>query len=88
MEKAEPVARSDALSNRELALSADSLATAADEFADRSCNDFSFPTNVRTGVRQNNRLVSAPTRFPAKGVAHSAIEIQLPTPATRSSVRG
>jgi hypothetical protein len=43
MEKANPVARSDALSNRELALVADSLATAADEFADRSCNDFSFP---------------------------------------------
>ncbi len=43
MEKAKPVARSDALSNRELALIADSLATAADEFADRSCNDFSFP---------------------------------------------
>jgi hypothetical protein len=45
MEKAKPVARSDALSNRELALIADSLATAADEFADRSCNDFSFPAN-------------------------------------------
>lgn len=43
MEKAKPVARSDALSNRELALIADSLATAADEFANRSCNDFSFP---------------------------------------------
>ncbi len=45
MEKAKPVARSDALSNRELALIADSLASAAAEFADRSCNDFSFHTS-------------------------------------------
>jgi len=51
MEKAKPVARSDALSNRELALIADSLATAADEFADRSCNDFSFP------VTSENRAI-------------------------------
>jgi hypothetical protein len=57
MEKAKPVARSDALSSRELALIADSLATAADEFADRSCNDFSFP-----GTPENRAIGEAIAR--------------------------
>jgi hypothetical protein len=48
MENVKTVVRSDALSQRELALIADSLATAALEFADRSCNDFSFPATTES----------------------------------------
>ena len=58
MEKAKPVVRSDALSNRELALIADSLATAADQFADRSCNDFLFPVTP-----ENRTIGEAIVRF-------------------------
>jgi hypothetical protein len=43
MEKAKMIARSEVLSKLELTLIADSLASAASEFSDRSCNDFSFP---------------------------------------------
>jgi hypothetical protein len=43
MEKAKTIARSEGLSKLELILIADSLATAASEFSDHSCNDFSFP---------------------------------------------
>ena len=43
MEKAKTITRSEGLSKLELTLIADSLATAASEFSDRSCNDFSFP---------------------------------------------
>lgn len=46
MEKAKSIARSEVLSPLELALIADSLANAAGEFADRSCNDFSFPATA------------------------------------------
>lgn len=58
MEKARPVVRSDALSNRELALIADALATAADEFDNRSCNDFMFPVTP-----ENRAIGEAIVRF-------------------------
>jgi hypothetical protein len=43
MEKRKTLARSQELSKLELTLIADLLATAASEFSNRSCNDFSFP---------------------------------------------
>lgn len=43
MEKPKITGRSESLSKLELTLIAGSLATAASEFSERSCNDFSFP---------------------------------------------
>lgn len=57
MGKLEPAVRSDALSQGELFLITDLLATAADEFANHSCNDFRLPVTA-----ENRRIGEAIAR--------------------------